>query len=130
MPNLSGLPYNEEISWGQWWSGYGDITLKCSNSTVQEIDSERPLGWNKRAYADITTIDIFVRDNSGSYPTSLLQMSNFIQKAIAEQRSLPQDNITEMFVSSIEEVNDPTDESYEDNSLFHLRMNVAVKYWR
>ena len=130
MPNLEGMPYEEEIAWGQWWSGYGDITLKCRNLNTVEIPESRELSWNRKQYQDDTVIDIFVRNNSGAYPLELYQMTNFIQKVIAEQKSLPGDNIDSMFIKSIREVNDPSDESFEDNSLFHIQIIVDIKYWR
>ena len=130
MPLPSGLPYEEEIAFGQWWSGFGDITLKCINRRTVEKSVERFLGWTRKRYQDETEIHIFVRDRSGLYPDSLHEISNHIQKVIGQAEAIPQFGIEQMYVDSIEEVNDPTDESFEDNSLFHLKITVILKYWK
>jgi hypothetical protein len=127
------MPFYNSISFGQWFSGYGDITLKVSHVSTIELEDEKPLGWYMKAYEDLSSIDIFLRDNTENivYPNAMYELVLFIQKAIKQQRSLVSDGIAQFEVKRAEDIPIPDSElqEFNDFSIYHFVILVASKYY-
>jgi hypothetical protein len=128
------MPFYNSIVFGQWFSGYNDITLKVSHVNTIELTEYTTLGWGMKAYEDLSAIDIFIRDNTENtnYPNAVYQLALFIKEVINEIKALPEDNIAEIQVTSSEDLPLPEEElqEFRDFSIYHLKILVASKYYK
>lgn len=130
----TNMPFYNVIQFGEWYSSYNDITLKVSHVYTTELPWERPLGWYKHSYLDLSAIDIFIRDNTANtnYPNAVYQLALFIKQAINEQGSLPAEGIAMLTVTSAEDIPIPEQElnEYKDFSIYHLQIMIESKYYK